>query len=63
MGVGPLAELVPEMRSEVAGHAREFPMGIEEAKRVRLKLMEERKRFVKAQDGFFERYEFSLCEH
>ena len=41
----------------------DFPIGMEEAKELRLKLMEERKRFVVQQSEAFEANEYSLCEH
>ena len=40
-----------------------FPVDMEEAKRIREKLMEERKVFVGDLDKEWEKFEFSLCEH
>ena len=40
-----------------------FPFGLDEAKEMRLKLMDERKSFAIRQNGAFKRLEFSLCEH
>ncbi|TFK36208.1 hypothetical protein BDQ12DRAFT_610196 [Crucibulum laeve] len=41
----------------------DFPIDFEEAKQMRLKLMEERKAFVVGQRDMFEGTAFSLCEH
>jgi hypothetical protein len=41
----------------------EFPIGIEEAKELRLELMEERKVFAKVQDKTYTSTFFALCEH
>lgn len=40
-----------------------FPMTMEEAKKIRLELMDERKEFVKHQNSELQSYTFSLCEH
>ena len=39
------------------------PMSLEEAKEIRLRLMEERKAFVEEVDTDFQNYTFSFCEH
>ena len=41
----------------------DFPISYEEAKSLRLKLMDERKEFLVQQQSSFESYTFSLCEH
>lgn len=52
-----------ELGDLVFGAVEDFPMGMEEAKEIRLKLMEERKASVSIQDQQFEEEIFSLCEH
>ncbi|KAF8656144.1 hypothetical protein AX16_002746 [Volvariella volvacea WC 439] len=52
---------VETMVDEESG--KEFPIGMTEAKRMRLELMEERRRFVVYQGECFEDVEISLCEH
>jgi hypothetical protein len=59
----PLLKLPPELRNEIARHASDFPIGMEEAKELRLELMEERKNFVQHHGAAFEKHTFSLCEH
>jgi hypothetical protein len=59
----PLHNLPPELRNEIARYANDFPIGMEEAKELRLELMEERKNFVQHHGVAFEKYTFSLCEH
>ncbi|KAF7982668.1 hypothetical protein HWV62_27131 [Athelia sp. TMB] len=54
-----------EMKREIVGHMEDedFPMSIEEAKKLRLELMEERKSYGGMQDRSFNGTRFSLCEH
>lgn len=52
-----------EIQEVVISNVVEFPIGMEEAKDLRLELMEERKVFVQKQDEKFEREIFALCEH
>lgn len=52
-----------EIMSEIICTVADFPMGIKEAKELRLELMEERKVFAKVQDENFASAFFSLCEH
>ena len=40
-----------------------FPIGEEEAKTIREKLMDERKEFARERDGYFFAHTFALCEH
>ncbi|TFK36203.1 hypothetical protein BDQ12DRAFT_725248 [Crucibulum laeve] len=58
-----LKKLPVELQKLVEDAVEEFPISLEEAKKLRLKLMEERKRFVREQGSVFEGNEFSLCEH
>jgi hypothetical protein len=58
-----LPKLPRELVSEVVGQVEDFPIGLEEAKELRLELMNERKAFVQKQDGHFASINFSLCEH
>ncbi|KAF5383139.1 hypothetical protein D9615_005036 [Tricholomella constricta] len=58
-----IAELPLELRDHIFGDVDEFPIGLGEAKEVRVQLMEERKKFVVAHGKAFARHEFSLCEH
>ncbi|KAF7968074.1 hypothetical protein HWV62_32065 [Athelia sp. TMB] len=52
-----------EIKKEVVDNMEDFPISLEEAKRLRLELMEERKRFGGMQDDQFNSTTFSLCEH
>jgi hypothetical protein len=58
-----LAKLSPELRDQVFRSVDDFPIGMEDAKEVRLKLMDERSVFVSKHKSAFERHEFNLCEH
>ena len=63
LGTG-LDRLPPELWDEVFDGVRDdFPISLEEAKDLRLKLMDERKAFVISHDEAFQGQEFSLCEH
>lgn len=55
--------LPAELRTQVFNDVEEFPIALEEAKEIRLELMEERKQFVVAHKHDFEDHYFSLCEH
>lgn len=46
-----------------AGDGKGLPIELEEAKKIRLELMEERKMFVRDVDRRFEMESFSFCEH
>jgi hypothetical protein len=63
MGHGQFRRLPAEMQAEIMSHVDDFPIGIEEAKELRLELMEERKAFVQRHEGQFTSEVFSLCEH
>jgi hypothetical protein len=52
-----------EIVQEVVDKVDEFPIGMDEAKSLRLELMNERKNFVREQDERFHSETFSLCEH
>ncbi|KAK0109700.1 hypothetical protein ONS95_002379 [Cadophora gregata] len=58
-----LAKLSNEMKDKIFQGVDDFPISMETAKELRLKLMEERKKYVVAQTRAFEEREFSLCEH
>jgi len=51
------------LKEQVFGSVDDFPIGLEEAKEIRLRLMEERKHYTVKQGEAFTAYEFSLCEH
>jgi hypothetical protein len=63
LGHGLYHKLPAEIQNEIIHHVDDFPIGLEEAKELRLELMEERKAFVKRHDGQFTSETFSLCEH
>ena len=56
---------LPLEMKEIIGNLEDgdFPMSLKEAKKLRLELMEERKRNGEMQDGTFNSATFSLCEH
>ena len=58
-----LPKLPPELLSEVVNGVEEFPIGLDEAKRLRLELMEERKKFISKHEDYLQSVTFSLCEH
>lgn len=60
---GLLRTIPTEIQNEVIRNVADFPMGMEEAKELRLELMEERKAFVNMHDNTFMSETFSLCEH
>jgi Protein of unknown function (DUF4246) len=62
-GQEPFQILPTELQNEVIRKVEEFPISIEEAKELRLELMEERKVFVQKHDQRFASETFSLCEH
>lgn len=55
--------LPPELRDMIVDKIEDFPITMEAAKEVRLKLMEERKTFVKEHNKQLDRNVFFLCEH
>ncbi|KAF5383169.1 hypothetical protein D9615_005044 [Tricholomella constricta] len=62
-GVNAIANLPLELRNHIFEDVDGFPIGLEEAKEVRLQLMEERKKFVVENGKAFAQHQFSLCEH
>jgi len=58
-----LGELSNELKDKVLGEIGDFPIELEEAKEIRLKLMEERREFKLREGAEFESMTFSLCEH
>ena len=58
-----LGTVPAEIQNEIIRNVVEFPIGIEEAKELRLDLMEERKVFVHRRNQTFASETFSLCEH
>ncbi|KAK2764408.1 hypothetical protein FQN54_009102 [Arachnomyces sp. PD_36] len=62
--IRPVMSVLPaELQDSVIKAVDDFPIGIEEAKEIRLRLMEERKNFVVHHTKEFGRGHFSLCEH
>lgn len=55
--------LPPELSDEVVSNLNGFPISMEDAKKLRLELMEERKEVVMMQNSAMEAISFSLCEH
>ncbi|RXW15494.1 hypothetical protein EST38_g10360 [Candolleomyces aberdarensis] len=58
-----LESLPVEVQDQVFEQVQDFPISLEEAKELRLELMEERKTFVLANAKMLEERTFSLCEH
>ncbi|KAM6502962.1 Protein of unknown function (DUF4246) domain containing protein [Amanita muscaria] len=58
-----LGKLPLELKDDIYEIVEGFPISMEKAKEVRLELMDERKKFVIKQDGYFNDTIFSLCEH
>ena len=58
-----LNKLPQELVMGVMSDLGEFPIGMEEAKEIRLKLMEERRAYVEHVGREFESETFSFCEH
>lgn len=59
-----LDKLSQELREQIFKEVKGWPMSMEEAKKVRLRLMDERKAFVSQHTKIaFEGMTFSLCEH
>ena len=59
-GFGKLSQ---EISDKIFESVDDFPIGMDEAKEIRLKLMEERKLYVVDANRAFEGNKFSLCEH
>ncbi|GLB35536.1 putative protein of unknown function (DUF4246) [Lyophyllum shimeji] len=63
-GQSAVAKRLPvELQDKIFEEVEDFPIGMEEAKEIRVQLMNERKRFVYMHDEAFRQHEFSLCEH
>jgi Protein of unknown function (DUF4246) len=60
---GIFPRLPAEIHQEVMSHVDGFPISLEEAKSLRLELMEERKAFVARHDEKISETTFNLCEH
>lgn len=60
---GRLNTLPPELKKQVLDDVDDFPITLEEAKKIREELMDERKAFVKDVNNLLESEEFSFCEH
>ncbi|RXW15496.1 hypothetical protein EST38_g10359 [Candolleomyces aberdarensis] len=58
-----LERLPVEVQDQVFEQVQDFPISLEEAKELRLELMEERKTFVLGNTKMLEDRTFSLCEH
>ncbi|KAJ2912666.1 hypothetical protein MD484_g7746, partial [Candolleomyces efflorescens] len=58
-----LQSLPVEVQDQVFDQVDGFPISLEEAKELRLELMEERKTFVLANEKLLDNRTFSLCEH
>lgn len=58
-----ISQLPAKVREHIIGYVEEFPIGLAEAKKLRLDLMEERKTYALTQDKAFHSYQISLCEH
>lgn len=56
-------KLSQEISDKIFESVDDFPIGMDEAKEIRLKLMEERRLYVIDANRSFEGSEFSLCEH
>lgn len=56
-------KLSTELKDKIIDEVDDFPIGMDEAKEFRLKLIEERSKYVADSRAVFERMEFSLCEH
>jgi len=58
-----LAKFPGELQDMVIEKVEDFPISLEEAKKLRLELMEERRNFIVNSTSAFEQHTFSLCEH
>jgi hypothetical protein len=56
-------KLSTELRDKIIDEVDDFPIGLDEAKEIRLRLMAERTKYVSDFNNAFERMEFNLCEH
>lgn len=60
---GSLAILPKELADKVVDEVEGYPISMEEAQKIRLRLMEERKAFVDDVDFELQHLSFSFCEH
>lgn len=60
---GIAGKLPRELFNEVTSYLDDFPITMEEAKELRLELMEERKAVYSDQEESFQEHTFSLCKH
>ncbi|RDB22804.1 hypothetical protein Hypma_010044 [Hypsizygus marmoreus] len=58
-----ISALPVELQDQIFSNVEDFPIDLEEAKKLREKLIEERKHYVVEQDEAFKWHAFSLCEH
>ena len=58
-----LSDLPKELVDHVIDGVSDFPISLEEAKEIRLRLMDERKAFVEDVDQDLQEHVFSFCEH
>lgn len=56
-------KLSAELKDKIIDEVDDFPIGLDEAKEIRLRLMAERSQYVSDSKAAFERRAFSLCEH
>lgn len=61
--IGPMKDLPAELQDEVIEGVDDFPISMEEAKKARRQLMDERSDFVMDQTEAFTWGRFKLCEH
>jgi hypothetical protein len=52
-----------ELKDKVFESVDDFPISMDEAKKLRLELIHERKNYVSEQSRNFQKIRFSLCEH
>ena len=60
---GAIGDLPVELIDMVGNHVQDFPIGLEEAKRIREDLMAERGKLEENVDKAVQENEFSFCEH
>jgi len=58
-----LGKLSTELKDKVFEDVDDFPISMDEAKALRLKLMDQRSQYVEGQQNVFKHKTFSLCEH
>ncbi|KAH0337678.1 hypothetical protein KCU81_g7985, partial [Aureobasidium melanogenum] len=58
-----LDELPPELRNQVMTEVGDFPISLDEAKKLREELMDERRAFVRDVNDMYHEEDFSFCEH